>query len=535
MDDNLNWSDAARHTVRDYLAIAFRHRGLLIACSIFVVTVTVLAMLVLPSYEVTSKILVERDREDPVVTAVGDTVAAPQFGSSNIDEAELNAEVDMLTGRDLLRNVATDCKLQNDVWNFFPFTVPMLLYPPPAGLDPRVDMAAKRLYKKLQIQTTAGATVTNSIDISYKNHHPETAYCVLNALNNRYVELHLAVHHPHGELNFFSSQADNYRSSLAKTEQLLANFPKEYGAVSPALEKEIALQRLNEFKASLEQTRANIAQTQERIRYLLAQDAQNPARIVTEQKTGDNAELQQKLRSTLLTLELKRTDLLAKFQPDYRPVQEVEAQIAETRAAIDAAEKAAVKEQTTDLDPAHEWMRSELAKAQTEVKDLQAQADADASIISTYRAQAYRLNTTGLLQQDLLREAKAEEQSYLLYRNKREEARIADALDQARFGNVAVAEQPVLPAIPDHNPLLYGMAAFLACTILSVGMFITVEYVRPSFHTPDELEAMLSLPVLASIPLEYTANGNGHRNGSGANGNGHGAHKSQRSTAIMDL
>ena len=74
------------------------------------------------------------------------------------------------------------------------------------------------------------------------------------------------------------------------------------------------------------------------------------------------------MKSTLLTLELKRTELLSKFDPTYRPVQEIEKQIRDTRAAIEGEKNAPVRDETTDQDPTYEWVKSELVKAQSELK-----------------------------------------------------------------------------------------------------------------------------------------------------------------------
>jgi len=49
-----------------------------------------------------------------------------------------------------------------------------------------------------------------------------------------------------------------------------------------------------------------------------------------------------------LTLELKRTELLEKFEPGYRAVQEVDVQIGQTRTALAAAEKSQLHDETTD-------------------------------------------------------------------------------------------------------------------------------------------------------------------------------------------
>jgi uncharacterized protein involved in exopolysaccharide biosynthesis len=89
-------------------------------------------------------------------------------------------------------------------------------------------------------------------------------------------------------------------------------------------------------------------------------------------------------------------------------------------------------------------------------------------------------------QQDLMRDAKAEEDNYLLYLRKREEARIGDSLDERRILNVAIVEPPAAPALPAHSVLLYFLLAFGLAMGFSVGVAFTTEYFDPTIRTPDE-------------------------------------------------
>src|SRR5207244_5114972 len=107
---------------------------------------------------------------------------------------------------------------------------------------------------------------------------------------------------------------------------------------------------------------------------------------------SDNPQLMERMKTTLLDLELKRTDLLAKFEPTYRPVQQVEQQIAQTKAAIAAAEKTPLRDETTDRDPTYEALRAELAKSQTDLASLEARATATASLVRSYRAESQELD-----------------------------------------------------------------------------------------------------------------------------------------------
>jgi uncharacterized protein involved in exopolysaccharide biosynthesis len=108
-------------------------------------------------------------------------------------------------------------------------------------------------------------------------------------------------------------------------------------------------------------------------------------------------------------------------------------------------------------------------------------------------------------QQDLMRAAKAEEDNYLLYLRKREEARIGDALDEHRILNVAIVEPPVAPALPAHSVFLYFLLAFGLATAFSVGIAFTTEYFDPTIRTPDEACSLLEVPVLAWLPAPEPA------------------------------
>ena len=167
------------------------------------------------------------------------------------------------------------------------------------------------------------------------------------------------------------------------------------------------------------------------------------------------------------------------------------------------------------LPMTREWV----AKAQSDYSALQARAAATATIVKIYEANARNLEEKGLTHQDLTRAAKTSEENYLLYLRKQEEARMADALDEGRIFNVAVAESPNVPLVPTNSPWMLGMVGVLLSATVSLGIVFTVEYMDSSFRTPSEVISELNIPVLASVPRRY--NGNGHSNGSGNGRKGH--------------
>ena len=123
-------------------------------------------------------------------------------------------------------------------------------------------------------------------------------------------------------------------------------------------------------------------------------------------RNSDNPQLTEKMKSKLLELQLKRTELLTKFQPSYRLVQEIDQQIAETQSSILGEEHSPLRDETTNQEPNHEWAKSELIKAQVELGTLEAHGQATRVQVAGYREVAQRLGGDALRQGELLAELK---------------------------------------------------------------------------------------------------------------------------------
>jgi uncharacterized protein involved in exopolysaccharide biosynthesis len=205
------------------------------------------------------------------------------------------------------------------------------------------------------------------------------------------------------------------------------------------------------------------------------------------------------LKFTLLNLELKRTELLEKFEPTYRLVKEVDTQIEQTRAAIEAAEKSQLREETTNRNPTYEWVDSELAKTRSELAAQQARAEVLTRTVKSYEHQASTLDAQEAVEEDLQRQKKAQEDNYLLYQRKQEEARISSALDRSRILNVAVAQPPVVPDLPSRSRIFTLLVGLLAAIASSAVTASTAEYLNPSLKNAVDVMEFLDVPVLASI------------------------------------
>jgi len=341
---------------------------------------------------------------------------------------------------------------------------------------------------------------TNVISVRYQARDPEMAAKVLKALAAAYMEKHLEVHRPSGEFKFFDQQTAQYQQGLDQAQEKLTEFTKGTGVVSAELERDSALRQGDDFDSTARQAQTAVLETEQRVRTLQAQLQSIKPRMTTVVRNSDNPQLLEQLKSTLLNLELKRTELLTKYEPTYPLVQEVDQQIADAKAAIGAEENKPIRDETTDQNPDYQWVQAELTKAQADLSGLKARAAAAATVAAKYHKEAQQLGQNEIEQDNLLQAAKTQEANYLLYTQKREEARISDALDQRGILNVSLAEQPVVPALPKRSPLSIALLTLLLAGTFSLSTAFVLDFMDPTFRTPDELAGYLGTPVLAALP-----------------------------------
>jgi len=479
--------DLRMTTLRDLIAPIFRHKlaGFLTALTLFTGT-TVMVLRSPKQYEAEMKILVKRERVDAIVS--GDSKASSQ-GRSDVTEDELNSEVELLKSRDLLEQVALAAGL----------------YAADNGGSADDRIAISRTVQALQgnLKITP-LKKTTLISVTYRSSDPTRAARVLRELARLYLEKHLSLRRPPGTHQFFSEQAARFREELTAAEARWQEYGRQEHVVSAEVEKESTLQTLANFEAALQQARGGLADANRRIAELEAQIAAEPPRQTTQIRTSENTDLIGRLKSRILDLEVKQAEMLRKFTSTYPPVVEIEQELVQARAALERTQKAPLTEETTDQNPTHQWLRSELARVKTDRASAVARTAALADSVRVYREKARELDEKSATQQDLKRTMKSAEENYLLYARKQEEARISDALDHTRIANVTVADAPTVPVLPvNRGRALILMLGAMMAVVLGIGVTYVLDYLSPYLRTPTEVERALDIPVLASLPARH--------------------------------
>lgn len=496
---NSDYTNKSEHempelTLRDMLAPLFRHRRMVIIsfCSVFVLAAIVAWAWAARYYVSTMQVVVAQDRSDPAIT----TAQVANVGNNRaVTTDQVTSEVALLQGDDMLRSVVGTCGLVDDKWSVGDM---FSSNDPKRRLAMREEGAARGLAKQIKVEAAATSDV---IDVKYGHvGEPEVPACVLQTLGKLYLEKHLLLQRPAGSSDFFAQETEKYKQALADSEAKLTDFSRTAGVAAPDILRTDMAGQLATSQAALYTAQQAIAADVKRIDNIKEQMKTTPARSSTAETSIAANLLMENLQATLLASQLKRSQLLMKYDTNYPLVKEADQEIAQTQEAIANAEKAKYLNQTTDRDPTFEYLREDEAKTEADLASERATAGALLNSIQGMRAQTVSLDQDAVKQAALLREAKADEGNYLLYLSKREQERTSDALDQKRIANVAIAVPAVVPLLPAHSPWLIMFLGFFAAIFVAAGSAFVAEYLDPSFRTPEEVMDTLKMPVLATMP-----------------------------------
>lgn len=121
--------------------------------------------------------------------------------------------------------------------------------------------------------------------------------------------------------------------------------------------------------------------------------------------------------------------------------------------------------------------------------------------ITQYRLDLGLLDKAETRLNELERQVKLDEENYLLYAKKTEEARIASAMDEQKLAHFSVLE-PALPPIVPVRPqkVLLMLAALLCGPVAGIILALLKEYFTHTFDTVEDIPVILGCGAPAALP-----------------------------------
>jgi uncharacterized protein involved in exopolysaccharide biosynthesis len=468
-------------SLQDIVAIIRRRRWQIMLIFAIAMAAVVTGTLLMPKqYESRMKVLVMNKRADMIVSPErADASGYP----AEVSEAQINSEIELLTSDSLLRQVVLRCGLGQ------------------REREKEGPIATERAVRRLQRDDLKISPVRKAdiIQVAYTDPDPRRAVAVLTTLTELYLEEHLKVHGTPGTYSFFNGQAEHYQGELKDADRRLADFRRSEDIVQLDQQKAVMVQKAAESEALLMQAEAAVSEYSQKIAASRRELASAAPRVVTQTRTSSNQYSVERLYTMLAELQNRRTQLLAKFRPDDRSVQEVEREIADTSAALEKATKLTGLEQSTDINATRQALEIDVSRQQAELAGLKSRRNTLALETGTYRQQMMKLANATAQFDELVRAQKEAEENYLLYARKTEEARIAESLDRQKIANVAIAETPMEPHLPSKPNLMLNFSlGGLLSVFLSLGLAFAAESLHETIDEARELEELTGLPVLAT-------------------------------------
>lgn len=352
--------------------------------------------------------------------------------------------------------------------------------------------AIKAINDGLMISTTPQSSI---IGLGFKSDDAERSARILNAILDQYLIYRREVFQDRST-PAIQSQRRVFEDELADVDAayeafLASNDIGDFASTKTALAA-VYQSTLTE-KLSVEN---QLNQAARRLETLQAQQANTPAEVTLQQDLNVSAQDQ------ILQLRTEREQLLARYQPDSQPVQDIEARIAGLQAYVASGTTVGAKE--VRLGPNPVWTELETTRITT-----RAERDSLAARLSSVNRQlAEILDRQAKMTRDESENATLASNRDVLTANirdfqQREAQSRADAgLVRAGADNVRVIERAAAPTRGTSLKLPLMALAFLFAGFTALCVGLLRVFTRRGLSTPAIVGRTLDMPVLAVAPMK---------------------------------
>jgi len=362
----------------------------------------------------------------------------------------------------------------------------------------------ERMRRDIGVEVLRG----DSFRITYMGDNPRTVMQVTERLASLFIEENLRDREVLAEdtNQFLEAQLEDARHRLLEQEKKVEGYRKTYAGQLPS-QLESNLQVLKSGETQMAALADSLDRDRERHLMLerqLADLEQQPEEAPVPAASGVLTPVQQlaKLKDALQQMQLRLKPDHPDVQRLSRAIRELEQKIADDGGTVEEAPSPrdlARRKRIDDVRAELEMLDRQMAKRQTDEQRLH-----DEMKVYQGRVEAAPARESEMTEMN--RDYETLQDLYKSLLGKKEESKIAANLERRQIGEqfklldpARIAEKPFSPNRVRLN--MIGMAAGLGVSVLLVGL---LEYRDRTFKTDEEVARVLSLPVLAVIPLMRT-------------------------------
>jgi len=471
---------------RRILYVLFKHKKLVRNVFLLLIVPMTLYLLLRPAeYIAVAKVLIKPSRAFLVSPTTG---GDSDQGLSMLPTPEmLNTEVQIIRSPQVAERVVKDVP--------FPFRTNGKGAP---NLSEKTVIQDGRLMKAL-LAAVPGKNA-NVIEISLASQYPQewTARAV-NRAAEVYLEEHVKVHKIQGVEQFYDDQEKKLLEQLTKAEDALKDFQQREKIVDAPQEVNADLSALTSFQKTLNETNSAIRETEQRVAVLDEQlKHQKPTISSNTNITANPVYLQ--IQQKITQLQLERDGLLQRYTPEDRMVKDKEKEIEELKKQLENIKQTSVGSESVSINEVHRRILNELLTARVQLKALNEKKEVLTKQVADYSSAAADKQRKSYEYDRLLRDVTSKRDSLKLYKQKAEEARISDAMDERKFSNAYIIERATLPLKQaGRSFVLLFLIAFIGAAGAAIAAAFGIEFFNRTVRNEADIEERLGLPVLATI------------------------------------
>ena len=479
------WAARPRYALSDFPTLLWRERYLMLAIFLAIFALGVLAALTMKtSYQAYSSVLVRLGQEYVYEPRAGDAGRGAVLDSDQV----IQSETEILGAGPLKLRVIERLGLAKT----YPELAEKYAKGSAAEKKTIMGLAVRAMEQGLKIET---APDTPIVRVGFSHNDPQTAALILNTLLEEYLIYRRTV------------LLDPSSPALEQQRRL---FEGRLGEADAAYEEFLSSNRIGDFvaeKASLSQLQAQIeqqkfqtdAQLQDRIGRLATLNSQL-GQVAPE--VGLYRDVSSAPGEKLVGLKVQREELLSRYRADARPVQELDAQIAQLEAGMAAGRTLGEGGRRIGVNPVYQTLQTERIQLTAEVGALK-------------RAQSELNDQIGRLTERRLRLAELEPRFQELSLNrdilqtsvrdfsvKEEQSRAAQEIAARSNDNIRIVQRAIPPTKGKslRKPVVVLAFLFAGFTALCAGLL--AMFLRPGLPTPQSASRTLDLPILGAAPLK---------------------------------
>jgi protein tyrosine kinase modulator len=378
------------------------------------------------------------------------------------------------------------------------------LFAGPKNKDIYMEDKVELLRQKIAIDVTSDRDGTDAFSIAYTGTEPEKVMKVVNGLATYFIDGNLKSRELQalGTSDFLQDELNSSRLKLEDVEETLKQYRSRYmGELPEQLETNLRIldrlqETLNDRQQALREEKARLLLIEKQI-----QSAQEQPGIIASGAGSAPDPLSEidRLRHQLGDLKTRYTEK----HPDVLNLEKKIAELENNQLNGDAVEgQDSSVESPVRVNPVLEEYTQQRLEAQRDIKILEAEIEDITSQSKYYQS---RVENTPKREQELLslrRDYENIQTSYNSLLSRKLESEISVNMEKKQKGEqFRIVDHARLPEKPINADMKKLFFMFIGAGLGAGGVIIfLLEYLDTSFRKPDDLEYILGLPVLCTVP-----------------------------------